>query len=111
MEFDPIIPIFVGNPRRTQLTKEEKFEIIQQIGQDRVRNICSICHNKMDIKNYHIQLCKSCRKVGFAFMQIEVNNCFKEVKLYKRQKKSKIIEFLKDPASSLRQNSANAGAI
>ncbi len=55
---------------------QEKAEIIIQIGQDRVRNICSICHKKMDIKNYHIQLCKSCRRTQ---LNIELDKVLKKV--------------------------------
>jgi len=43
------------------LTKSQKREIIIQIGTDRTREICSLCHKKMDIQIYHIQLCRKCR--------------------------------------------------
>jgi hypothetical protein len=34
---------------------------IIEIGLCRKRGICALCGNKMDIKDYNIQLCKECR--------------------------------------------------
>ena len=34
-----------------------------ELGLIRRRDICAKCGNKIDIEDYHIQLCKSCRMV------------------------------------------------
>lgn len=38
------------------------IEYIIELGLIRKRNKCALCKKEMDIKDYHIQLCKSCRK-------------------------------------------------
>lgn len=37
--------------------------IIIELGLLRLRNECAICFKPINIKNYHIQLCKSCRLI------------------------------------------------
>ena len=37
-------------------------EYIIELGLIRKRNLCAKCGKKMDVKNYNIQLCKSCRR-------------------------------------------------
>ena len=34
---------------------------IIEIGLCRSRNTCALCGKKMDVPNYHIQLCRKCR--------------------------------------------------
>lgn len=34
---------------------------IIEIGIYRKKDVCAKCEEKMDVPNYHIQLCKSCR--------------------------------------------------
>lgn len=45
-----------------QLTPQQKTDIIVQIGNDRVRGVCSLCRKKSRFpEKYHIQLCERCR--------------------------------------------------
>lgn len=48
------------------MTEKNKKQIpinyIIELGFIRKRNECAKCDKKMDVPNYHIQLCKSCRK-------------------------------------------------
>ncbi len=39
------------------------IEYIIELGLIRKRNKCALCGKEMNIKDYHIQLCKSCREI------------------------------------------------
>ena len=41
------------------------IKYVIELGLIRKRNICAKCGKKMDVPNYNIQLCKSCRLVEF----------------------------------------------
>jgi len=47
---------------------------IIELGLIRKKEICAKCGKKMDIKDYHIQLCKSCRKVELDKYTKEILN-------------------------------------
>jgi len=38
------------------------IKYIIELGLIRKRNLCASCNIRMDIKNYNIQLCKTCRE-------------------------------------------------
>lgn len=40
------------------------LKYIIELGLIRKRNICAKCEKKMDIENYHIQLCSECRMIA-----------------------------------------------
>ena len=40
---------------------EIPIEYVIKLGMLRVKNKCAVCDKVIDIKNYHIQLCKKCR--------------------------------------------------
>lgn len=37
------------------------YKIVVEMGLLKTKNICADCGKKMDINNFHIQLCKECR--------------------------------------------------
>ena len=37
------------------------IDLIIELGMLSSRNQCALCNKKIDIKDYHIQLCKQCR--------------------------------------------------
>ena len=39
------------------------IKYIIELGMIRTRDVCANCGNKMDVPNYHIQLCKKCRLI------------------------------------------------
>lgn len=47
------------SPNKVQIP----IEIIIELGLIRKRDVCAKCGKKMDVKDYHIQLCMACREV------------------------------------------------
>jgi hypothetical protein len=40
------------------------INIVTDLGFLRLKNLCALCGKKMDVDNYHIQLCKKCRELS-----------------------------------------------
>jgi len=45
------------------MTNKIPINYVIELGLIRTRNKCARCNNEMDVPNYNIQLCKSCRKI------------------------------------------------
>ena len=54
------------------------IEFIIELGLIRKRNVCAKCGKKMDIKDYHIQLCRDCRLIEFDRISEETIKQVKE---------------------------------
>jgi len=53
--------------------KKIPMEYIIELGLIRKRNECANCSKKMDVPNYHIQLCTKCRMEELSKYQAKIN--------------------------------------
>jgi hypothetical protein len=56
------------------------MRFIIEIGLLRKKNKCANCKKKMDVKDYHIQLCKKCRVVELDKYSKEIEEKYKKLK-------------------------------